>query len=98
MLYKDHVESVIESLRKFAIDEDTNLDLLRNHLEQIICDVIVTMDNRQKVVKTVKNNGIKFCPHCGKSTKNEDLNMPLSNGADWECSYCNHVVEAYVLD
>jgi transcription elongation factor Elf1 len=45
-----------------------------------------------------KNNGINFCPHCGASTDEEELNKPLHNGADWTCSNCEHYVEAYVLD
>lgn len=45
-----------------------------------------------------KNFGINFCPHCGKSTENEQLNTPLGNGADWECSGCGKYVEAYILE
>lgn len=49
MLYKNHVESVCESLKRFAEDKDTDLLLLRNHLQQIICDVIVEIDNNVKL-------------------------------------------------
>lgn len=51
MLYNEHVESVIESLRRFANDKDTDLILLRNHLEQIICDVIVEIDKKVELGK-----------------------------------------------
>lgn len=47
MLYVEHVESVIKSLKKFANDEDTDLVLLKNNLDQIICDVIVEIDKQE---------------------------------------------------
>lgn len=54
MEYKDHVESVIKSLRKFANNQDTDLILLRNHLEQIICDVIAEGNEKIKLGEEYK--------------------------------------------
>jgi hypothetical protein len=51
MLYKEHIESVIESLRRYANDQNTDLILLRNHLEQIICDVVVEIDKKVELGK-----------------------------------------------
>lgn len=48
MLYKEHIESVCESLKRFSENRDTDLILLRNHLEQIICDVTVEIDQEVK--------------------------------------------------
>ena len=39
MTYKQHVYSVIEQLKKFAVNEDTDTILLKNHLEGIIQDI-----------------------------------------------------------
>jgi hypothetical protein len=47
MLYKEHIDSVCDSLKKFSVNEETDLVLLRNHLQQIICDVIVEIDRKE---------------------------------------------------
>jgi len=39
MSYEEHIESVIKSLRDFADNKETDLVLLKNHLEQIVCDI-----------------------------------------------------------
>jgi hypothetical protein len=59
MSYEEHVESVIESLRKYAKDEDTDLVLLRNHLDQIICDVIVEIDKKIELGKEYERLYVK---------------------------------------
>ena len=51
MLYQEFMESVIDSLRKYANDENTDLVLLKNHLDQIICDVIVEIDKKMELGK-----------------------------------------------
>ncbi|WP_197205310.1 hypothetical protein [Cytobacillus firmus] len=47
MSYEEHVESVITSLRAFATDQETDLYLLKNHLNQIICDVIHEINEKE---------------------------------------------------
>jgi hypothetical protein len=47
MSYEEHIESVIKSLRDFADNKETNLVLLRNHLEQIVCDIIVEINEEE---------------------------------------------------
>lgn len=72
MEYKDYVESVIDSLRKFANNKDTDLILLRNHLEQIICDVIAETNERICLGENYKRlyidnpqNLTSICLKCG---------------------------------
>jgi chromatin remodeling complex protein RSC6 len=59
MIYREHIESVIHSLRKYANDEPTDLFLLKNHLEQIICDVTVEIDNKVEMGKKYEELHIK---------------------------------------
>ena len=55
-------------------------------------------EEKAKKEQEFRNNGINYCPHCGHKTDEEHLRTPLNNGADWECSNCEHYIEAYILD
>lgn len=80
MGYKHHMETIIDSLQKFAKNEKTDLVLLKNHLEQVLSDVAFEIKNDDE-------HEIIECSECGELKPVEKGTWALDKGMCEPC-YC----------